>query len=56
MAMFRTLGQADVHGLDAKTLIPPGLDDLLVAADADKRRRGEVVLKSDANLFACIAK
>lgn len=43
--MRQTLDQADAQGLDSKALVPPGLDALLGAQDAQKRRRGEALLK-----------
>jgi murein L,D-transpeptidase YcbB/YkuD len=50
--MRQALDQADAQGLDSKTLIPPGMDDLLASADPDKRRRGETVLKSAVLRYA----
>ena len=48
----QALDQADAQGLDAKTLIPPGLDDLLNAKEADRRARGEALLKSAVLRYA----
>jgi murein L,D-transpeptidase YcbB/YkuD len=48
----QALDQADAQGLDAKRLIPPGLDALLQSQDPDKRRRGEAALKAAVLRYA----
>ena len=50
--MRQALADADAQGLEAKALIPPGLDDLLGSGDPDKRRRGETLLKSAVLRYA----
>jgi murein L,D-transpeptidase YcbB/YkuD len=50
--MRQALDQADAQGLDAKALVPPGLDDLLNSKEADKRRRGEALLKTAVLRYA----
>jgi len=50
--MRKTLDQADAQGLDAKALVPPGLDALLGSDDPAKRKRGEAVLKGAVLRYA----
>jgi murein L,D-transpeptidase YcbB/YkuD len=50
--MRQALDQAGAQGLDAKALVPPGLDKLLAASDPATRQKGEALLKTAVLRYA----